>query len=205
MNLKEKFTQLCFSFTENQKLINNLWLEIEKKYSERGRYYHTLRHLENMFLELESVKTNILNFSNISFSIFYHDIIYNASSKVNEEKSAEFADLSLQKLNIDQKSIQMITHQIIATKMHKISDHSDTNYLLDADLSILGGNTDTYIEYTKSIRKEYSIYPDFLYKPGRKKVLHHFLALDSIFKTDYFKDRYESQARENIKFEMKSL
>lgn len=205
MNLKEKFTQLCFPFTENQSLIDSLWLEIEKNYSEQGRYYHTLRHLENIFLELESVKTNILNFSNISFSIFYHDIIYNASSKINEEKSAEFADLSLQKLNIDQKSIEMITHQIIATKMHKISDHSDINYLLDADLSILGGNTDTYIEYTKNIRKEYSIYPDFLYKPGRKKVLHHFLALDSIFKTDYFKDRYESQARENMKFEIKSL
>lgn len=205
MNLKEKFMQLCFSFTENQQLINSLWQDIEKKYSERGRYYHTIRHLENMFMELESVKSNILNFPNISFSIFYHDIIYNASSKVNEEKSAEFADLSLQKLNVDQKSIEIITDQIIATKMHKLSASSDTNYLLDTDLSILGGNTDTYIEYTKSIRKEYAVYPDFLYKPGRKKVLHHFLALDSIFKTEYFKDQYESQARKNIQFEIKNL
>jgi predicted metal-dependent HD superfamily phosphohydrolase len=40
---------------------------------------------------------------------------------------------------------------------------------LDADLSILGKDLDTYLAYTKMIRKEYSIYPDFLYKPGRKK------------------------------------
>lgn len=59
--------------------------------------------------------------------------------------------------------------------------------------------------YTKQIRKEYSIYPDFLYKPGRKKVLEHFLQLENIFKTDYFKTKYEVQARKNIESEWRNL
>lgn len=205
MRLKDRFDSLCLQFSQDQNLIENLWLEIEKKYSEKGRHYHNFEHLQNMFSELESVKDKISDFNIISFSVFYHDVIYDASSKSNEEKSAEFAKKRLEKLNINKESINKIFNQIIATKAHQKSDDQDINYLLDADLSILGKGAETYLDYTKKIRKEYSIYPDFLYKPGRKKVLQHFSALENIFKTDYFKEKYEVQARENIEIEISLL
>lgn len=205
MILKEKFKTLCLSFCNDVNLTEKFWLEIEKKYSSKKRHYHNLHHLENMFEEIEEIKNEIENFSNISFSIFYHDIIYDASSKSNEEKSAEFAKERLKKLNINNKDIQKIDDQILATKSHKKSNDKDTNLLLDADLSILGKNNNVYLEYTKQIRKEYSIYPDFLYKPGRKKVLEHFLQLESIFKTEYFKNKYEIQARKNLEDELMVL
>lgn len=205
MILKEKFFQLCFQFNQDEILIANLWQEIEKRYSEKGRHYHNLTHLENMFLELELVKDKILNFKTIAFSVFYHDVIYNASSKLNEEKSAKFAEAKLEKLGLSKTDIRDISEQILATKSHQSSENNDTNYLLDVDLSILGKDIETYLKYTKQIRKEYSIYPDFLYKPGRRKVLQHFLELESIFKTDYFKEKYEISARENIEFEIGKL
>lgn len=205
MDLKENFTRLCASLSGDQQLIHNQWWEIEKKYSEKERYYHNLHHLENMFTELEAIKDKISNFSSISFSVFYHDVIYDASSKHNEEKSAEFAAMRLQNLNAGHEIIKVVKAQIIATKTHQLSDDSDTNYLLDADLSILGKDTETYRSYIQNIRKEYFIYPDLLYKPGRKKVLRHFLELEHIFKTEYFKDKYEMIARDNIKFELANL
>jgi predicted metal-dependent HD superfamily phosphohydrolase len=205
MNLKERFQHICSQYSQDQNLIENLWSEIEKKYTERERYYHNLEHLENMFSELDSVKDRISNFSNISFSVFYHDVIYDASSRINEEESSEFSKLRLQKLNLDPGCIEKVSEQIIATKAHQKSIDRDTNYLLDADLSILGKDLETYIDYTKKIRKEYSIYPDLLYKPGRKNVLKHFLALENIFKTDDFQGKYEVQARENIQFEIGRL
>ncbi|MFY1047156.1 hypothetical protein [Chryseobacterium sp. GP-SGM7] len=205
MILKEKFFHICLQFTQNEILIQNFSTEIEKKYSEKNRYYHNVQHLENMFSELEFVKDTILNFSNLSFSVFYHDVIYDATSKLNEEKSAEFAKSRLQKLCLDETDITEISAQILATKSHEKSEKSDINYLLDADLSILGKDPETYLDYTKNIRKEYSIYPDFLYKPGRKKVLRHFSELENIFKTDYFKTKYEIQARMNIENELKFL
>lgn len=205
MILKEKFEILCLNFTDNKNLIVNFWNEIEKKYSAESRHYHNFRHLENMFEEVESVKAQIKNFNNVSFSIFYHDIIYDASSKSNEEKSAEFSKKRLEDLNIAKEDIQKVYAQILATKSHQKSDDQDTNFLLDADLSILGKDNKAYLEYTKQIRKEYSIYPDFLYKPGRKKVLEHFLELESIFKTDFFKAKYEVQARKNIEVELRNL
>lgn len=205
MELKDRFNQLCFPFTQDQNLIDSLWQEIETKYAEKSRHYHNLEHLQNMFSELESVKDKVSNFSRISFSVFYHDVIYDASSKSNEEKSAEYAKIRLQKLDMNQELIVAISNQIIATKAHQKSHDQDTNYLLDSDLSILGKDIETYLEYTKKIRKEYSIYPDLLYKPGRKKVLQHFLALENIFKTNYFQEKYEVQAKENIEFEISLL
>ncbi|MCS3529621.1 hypothetical protein [Chryseobacterium sp. JUb7] len=204
MNLKERFQQTCFSFTQDKNIIEKSWIEIEKKYAEKGRHYHNLNHLENMFAELESVKNKIENFNILSFSVFYHDVIYNASSKNNEENSADFGKFQLEKLNVDPSSIEKTVQQIIATKSHQQSDDYDTNYLLDADLSILGKDPETYLDYTRKIRKEYSVYPDLLYKPGRKKVLKHFLDLEYIFKTEYFREKYEVRARNNIQMEMKS-
>lgn len=205
MNLKNQFEQLCSSFTNDHQLTNSLWKEIETKYSEKGRHYHNLLHLENMFSELGAVKSNISDFTAISFSVFYHDVIYDATSKINEEKSAAKAEKRLAELHVNKDKITMISEQILATKSHQKSYQEDTNYLLDADLSVLGKDFKTYLEYTQNIRKEYSIYPDFLYKPGRKKVLKHFLELESIFKTDYFKEKYELQAKENIAEELRLL
>lgn len=205
MILKDRFETLSINFTNDKSLIESFWLEIEKNYSAKNRYYHNLQHLETLFEEIENIQAEIENFNNISFSIFYHDIIYDATSKLNEEKSAGIAQEKLGYLGLNNEDIQKIHQQISATKSHEKSDKEDTNFLLDADLSILGKSDEAYLEYTKQIRKEYSIYPDFLYKPGRKKVLEHFLQLESIFKTEYFKEKYEIQARKNIESELKKL
>ncbi|ALR29536.1 hypothetical protein ATE47_02900 [Chryseobacterium sp. IHB B 17019] len=205
MNLKERFIQNCLQFSNDQDIIDDLWTEIETKYSQKSRYYHNLEHLEIMFSELESVKNKIQNFTKVSFSVFYHDIIYDATSKLNEEKSAEFSEIRLKKLNVNSESIEKISQQILATKSHLKSDDNDINYLLDADLVILGKDLETYIDYTEKIRKEYAIYPDLLYKPGRRKVLKHFLELENIFKTEDFREKYEVRARENILFEIERL
>lgn len=204
MNLKERFSENCLLFTEDKNLIEQLWSDIEKRHTGKGRHYHNLEHLEHIFTELETVRNKIGNFTEISFSVFYHDVIYSAASKSNEEKSAEFAASALQKLNITHDAVERISKQIMATKSHQKSDDRDTNYLLDADLSILGKDRKTYIDYTQKIRKEYSVYPDLLYKPGRKKVLKHFLALERIFKTEDFTVQYEGKARENILAEIEN-
>ncbi|MFZ4927531.1 hypothetical protein [Chryseobacterium sp. Mn2064] len=205
MNLKDHFVQLCSPFTQNQAFIFSLWKEIETKYAEKGRHYHNLLHLSSMFTELEEVKDQIINFPAISFAVFYHDIIYDATSKSNEEKSALTAEKRLKELGLATHEITLISEEILATKHHQKSDNGDINYLLDADLSILGKDWSIYSNYTQNIRKEYSIYPDLLYKPGRKKVLNHFLDRESIFKTDYFKEQYEEQAKKNIDAELSLL
>lgn len=203
MDLKNVFFLLLSAYQASA-LSEKLWNEIESAYNQKSRYYHNLIHIQSLFQALNPLKAQVNDWEIIQFSIFYHDIIYKATKSNNEEKSAELAFNRLTEIGLDTERIENCKSQIIATKTHESHD-SDTAYLLDADLSILGTNSQEYIQYTHQIRKEYSIYPDLLYKPGRKKVLQHFLEMDRIFKTDHFYNQLENQARQNLQAELDSL
>lgn len=201
-NLNQIFSTLFSKYSDDKNLEIVYWHEIEKSYSQKGRYYHSLTHLENMISELLPFQGEIKDWDVLLFSIFYHDIIYKSTSKDNEEQSALLAKERLSRTSLTPQQIDEIYNQILATKAHVKSLNTDTNYLLDADLSILGKSWEVYEIYSKQVRKEYSIYPDFLYNPGRKKVLQYFLILSEIYKTEPFKKQYEEQARKNIAMEI---
>ncbi|UTW66004.1 hypothetical protein KFE94_15295 [bacterium SCSIO 12643] len=205
MNLKEVYIQLCLNYLNDRDLINLQWTKIEKAYTDSKRYYHGLRHIEHIWIELNKVKENVRNWNVILFTMFYHDIVYKAHKQNNEEASAEFAQKVMRKLSVGEEDIDLCYQQILATKSHIKSTDSDTNYFVDTDLAILGSSGEIYQNYTFQIRKEYSIYPDILYKPGRRKVIQHFLNQEQIFKTDFFRDLYESKARQNLSNELNSL
>ena len=204
-NLKEIFSNLLINYTTNSSLINELWDEVEKNYSEKKRHYHTLQHLENLLITLTEVKSEIQHWESILFTLFYHDIIYTALKSDNEENSALLAEKRMQQLSVSNDIIERCKNQILATKSHGKSTDSDTNYFTDADLSVLGQPWEIYSLYYKNVRKEYAIYPDFIYNPGRKKVIQHFLSMNSIFKTDYFYNQFEKVAKENLMKELSSL
>ena len=79
----------------------------------------------------------------------------------------------------------------------------DLEYFLDFDMAILGADWDEYVLYTLNIRKEYRIYPDFLYYKGRKDFLANTLQKKNIFHTQLFKLELEDRARQNIARELK--
>lgn len=200
--LQENFMVLVRKYDSEVAVAENLWLEITKHYSSKDRYYHNLKHLAYMYMELEQFKERISDWDTALFSLYYHDIIYSATAKDNEKKSAEMAAVSLRSIDYPESKIKLCTEQIIATKEHEPNENADTCYLLDADMAILGSSWENYEAYFKAVRKEYAIYPDFIYKPGRKKVLQHFLSSDSIFSTPEFREKYEQIARENIAKEL---
>ncbi len=203
--LKDVFANLSKKFSENSNLIDELWSEIETNYSIKKRHYHTLAHIENLLLQLNEIKYEINDWDTILFTLFYHDVVYNALKNDNEDRSADFARMRLKKLSVPELQIENCANQIIATKKHLLSLDNDTNYFLDADLSILGADWKTYLTYAQQVRREYAIYPDLIYKPGRKKVLQHFLQMDRIFKTEHLFQKFEMQAKLNLQHELTIL
>ncbi|TPG32944.1 hypothetical protein [Flavobacterium pectinovorum] len=200
MNLKEKYAELLANIGFDEKAIEKNWFDLEKAYSKKSRYYHNLTHINDM-IECFEMYFDKLQFPNeVLYSIFYHDYIYVSSKKDNELKSAEFAVKILPKSsNINQK---LVFDMICATQLHQHNEVEDINWLIDFDLKILARGWSEYQIYFEQIRKEYRIYPDFLYKPGRAKALKHFLEYDSIFQTDVFRKLYEKKARTNIEREV---
>lgn len=203
--LKTIFTELTKKYTEDTSISKKLWNEIVINYSDIGRYYHNLNHIEAIISELSDVKDQIPEWDTAMYSVFYHDIIFNATRTDNEALSAEVANNRLQEINFPKDKITECVLQILATKGHEAGTDLTTQLFMDADLAILGKDTKKYAEYSANIRKEFFVYTDAQYNAGRKKVLNHFLAMDQIFKTNYFHKKYELNARKNIERELTLL
>jgi predicted metal-dependent HD superfamily phosphohydrolase len=203
MNLEKIYSELLsnIGFLANE--IQQNWTDLEKAYSKKSRHYHNLTHLKEMIESFETYLNRLQNPNEILFSIFYHDFVYSASKKDNELKSAEYA-LSILPENIDLNK-QLVFDAICATQQHQQNEIEDINWLIDFDLKILAKDWDDYKIYFEQIRKEYRIYPDFLYKPGRAKALKHFLENEFIFQTEEFRSLYEEKARINIEKEISIL
>jgi predicted metal-dependent HD superfamily phosphohydrolase len=203
--LHQIFIQLAQNCGVNPPATAILWQEIVQQYTRRHRAYHNLYHLEHLIRELEAVQSQVQDWSAVLWALFYHDLIYNPLKQNNEEKSAEKAVTYLTATGIAPAMVEKVRQIILATKGHQVSEDMDTNLFTDADLAILGKDNKWYRDYCKSIREEYVLVPDMLYKPGRRKVLQHFLAMERIYKTDYFFEKYEATARENLAWELALL
>lgn len=203
MDLKQKYSELLLNIGFNEKEIEQNWINLEKSYSKKSRHYHNLTHLKEMIECFETYRDRLQNPNEILFSIFYHDFVYSASKKDNELKSAEFALSILNENHTLNK--QLVFNAICTTQLHAHNTNEDINWLIDFDLKILAKDWEDYRTYFEQIRKEYRIYPDFLYKPGRAKALKHFLENEFIFQTNEFRNLYEEKARRNIEKEISSL
>jgi predicted metal-dependent HD superfamily phosphohydrolase len=203
MNLKEKYTELLVNIGFPEKEIQRNWLELETAYSKKSRHYHNLTHISDMIDCYETYLEKLQFPNEILYAIFYHDYIYNSRKKDNELKSAQYA-LSILPENISFDR-QLVFDAICATQQHQHNAIEDINWLIDFDLKILARDWEDYQVYFEQIRKEYRIYPDLLYKPGRAKALKHFLENESIFQTEEFRNLYEERSRMNIQKEIKLL
>lgn len=203
MNLKEKFVNVLLEIGFEASQTELLWKDLEKAYSGKSRQYHNLTHLEEMIAQYEIYLSQLTFPVEVLYAIFYHDYIYKATSKENELKSAELA-ISILPTNA-KINAALVFEMIVATKLHEYNSMEDVNWLIDFDLKILSKEWKDYEVYFKQIRKEYKIYPDLLYHPGRKKALQHFLENEFIYQTETFRTQFEKQARENILKEIQIL
>lgn len=204
--LRAPWTQTNFPYTNDLMLINQSYVNVMMAYQEETRHYHNISHLLQLVSLQQAYADRIRDNEVVLFSIFFHDMIYNARYSDNEEKSATAAVTHLRKIGFPADKTAAVNDFIIATKTHiNTQNDPDLDYFLDFDLQILGTSPEAYRQYTQQIRQEYSIYPDLLYKPGRKKAMQHFLEMPTIFRTPVFRELYEAQARQNIRAEIDTL
>lgn len=199
--MRALFLSLAHKYSQDSALIETLWNEIERAYAGKKRLYHNMGHLEHLYTQLQPVRERLEDEDAVWFALFYHDLVYKVRQHDNEEKSAQRAQACLSALGFPVERIERCVAHILATKGHAGSNDPDTNLFTDADLSILGQEENMYEAYCKAVRKEYAIYPDLLYRSGRRKVVRHFLEMARIYKTDYFFERLESTARKNLERE----
>ncbi|MEL6624570.1 MAG: hypothetical protein AAFQ92_03540 [Bacteroidota bacterium] len=204
--LHSQWHHLATRLSFGHKTAEDAWIFLNNHYQASQRHYHTLSHIGQMLQAWEALDQSWEDATALQYAIWFHDVIYTSYRKDNEKRSAETALRWAEALSVSSTWKAKVHQLILATQTHQLSsDDPDLPWMLDMDLMILGAEPEAYIAYTRAIRKEYRMYPDFLYRPGRAKVLDHFLQRPRIYYTDYFRDQLEAQARQNLADERKQL
>lgn len=189
------------------------WEKIAGAY--KGRAYHNLNHLEEMLGHLPDLSTSLapahLRPRTLSarapifgIALVYHDIVYRAGRKDNEARSADWAAVFLQRAGVPEADQVRCRQLIMATKTHEAATEEEA-VLVDLDLAVLARSQEGYDEYARNVRKEFNLFPDFLYRPGRKKALRHFLNKPFIYHGDIAREKWEAAARSNLERELAGL
>jgi len=183
-----------YHFSEPQKIFNKLIVA----YSEKQRSYHTVQHLYECLVLLESIRTNLNDANAVVLALWFHDAVYDPQAKDNELKSAElFEQYVAHDLSAD--VVQKIKRWIVATQKHESTHELDLQFLLDIDLAILAASPTRFAEYEQQIQKEYAWVDSEIYFTKRKEVLAYFYQTEPLYQTEYFQQNFEQRAKSNLK------
>lgn len=201
--LKRDWLTLTAGFRVEPAAAEQLFAKLIAAYSEPARHYHNLRHIAQMLGLVEELCGKDRDLRAIRLAIWFHDVVYDAKRKDNEEQSAEFAEAAMRDLNVSATIRGRVRRLILATKGHQ-GRGAEVDIVLDADLSILAANRADYDAYARAIRLEYAFVEEAAYREGRSRVLESFLNRTHLFRTTVMKRR-EDAARMNLKRELKRL
>lgn len=204
--LKDRWFELTsYFFTDETAAL--LWKQLEGWYSEPHRAYHNLEHITDCFAKLDAASDLVHNRLPLELAIFYHDVIYDPKAKggQNEQDSADFAAEMLSRAGLPDSEVAIVYHLIIDTQHKEISKSADGRLLVDIDLTILGADQDRFQRYEREIREEYSWVEEQAYRAGRAAIMQSFLDRERLYQNDYFYERFELKARENLKELIKNL
>ncbi len=193
-----------------------LWSKIVETYSPRA--YHNLMHLAYMFDMLKlyirhTAPDGIPCEKEMALAIFMHDYVYKTARNHTEPYQNEIASANLVKTWNLVDYLPFYTNRSLISSLIMATTHKDTYMqdlwhmlIADLDLSILGtADFKTYEAYAAGIRKEYAAFSDEEYKKGRLEFLFSLLKRKPLFRTKFFREMLEEQARRNIEKEIKLL
>jgi predicted metal-dependent HD superfamily phosphohydrolase len=174
-------------------------------YSEPHRHYHNQRHIGECFAEFDGARNLARHAERVELALWFHDAVYNPKASDNEEQSAALAERWLSEAGLTAGFIAPVSGLIMATKHHEVGTDEDAALMVDIDLSILGQPEERFLEYEAQIREEYAWVPRIIFGPKRAKILERFLGRERIYATEWFQNKYEQQARENLEASIRCL
>lgn len=184
-------------------------------YVRRGDDYHGWAHIMHMgdvLLECwQSNRPGVDVPRWLALAVLYHDLIYAPGAPDNEEKSAQLLKRqfgSAEGISDACEAIRLTTHrpedycEWIAKGPAK---REEIEWFLDADMAILGEIPARYDAYRAAVRREYGMFSDEEFRQGRRTFLEGALSRKALFHSDWFRDRFQRQATDNLSKELASL
>ena len=175
------------------------------RYREAHRRYHTLQHLDACLAHFDAVRGQAQHAEEVEMALWFHDAIYQVRDASNEIQSAEWARSALLQGQADAQSARRVHALVMVTNHQTEPQTPDEALLLDVDLAILGAPSAQFDAYEKQLREEFASIPEVAFRSGRRKILTMFLHRQPIYRTDWFRQRFERQAKLNLGNSLSSL
>ncbi len=183
---------------------------LQAAYASPPRAYHHFGHVQDVLVHYRAVAAGPgwHRPTEVRLAVLYHDAVYVAGRSDNEAASARLAQDHLERWGADVDiNAQRVADLILLTARHgslRVEDAGsgdageDARHFLDCDMAILGAAAETFAAYDRGIAEEYRAVPRWLYRIKRRQFFKKLLASDRIFMSDFFRDRFEAQARHNL-------
>jgi predicted metal-dependent HD superfamily phosphohydrolase len=175
-----------------------LFAELQRACSKPQRAYHTAAHIEDCLAQFDLARHLAERADEVEAAIWFHDAVYDPRTSDNEERNAEWARESLIQAGAAEDGAQRIAALVLLTRHADPPAGRDGELLLEIDLSILGREPEIFAIYDAQIRHEYNWVTEGEYLLRRADILAGFLGRPTIYRTEFFRERLESRARENL-------
>ena len=199
-------------------------LRCYRGHQDADRYYHTIDHIASClrFAEQYRCQVSRLDFAILTLALIYHDLVYDVRSHRNEIDSAiKWREYAIGRFC--SHVTDTVADLIEMTKDHRFVPCGCGNahdrlgpIMMDCDMHILAvpfphpfrekaTPWNSYMEYAKAVRREYSIYSLDQYVAGRTAFLNSVDPEKLFYTTEMLGSRTIAQVRENIKHELHCL
>ena len=184
-----------------------------ERWSTPDRRFHNLRHLIDMLARVDELAEESHDPDIMRVACWYHGCVFSSDVEEvirgnggeDETASAAFAEADLRHLGVPMETVKRVCSLIVNLKRHMLADDDiDAQALIDADLGTLAVDPQTYTEYVRLLREEYSHIPMKDYLRGRLTIVSRLLDRDHLFHSP-LGQRWEHPARENLAAEQRRL
>jgi len=209
LNLEARFAELCRSIGhKNPKPV----FEVIRKFHTRpGRYHHNLDLIRRGLEEFSAARHLAEDPEAVEIALFFKDLIFEHYLHDSKPRSARIALHHLVGYGVKRNTAYYIFNLVLlADPGYRYSNDPsrspqtiDQMIVADIDASVLGLPPKEYKEYERNIRREYlaEVHKELSedeYAIHRTIFLQRFLGEHPIYLTEFFRKKYEKQAKENI-------
>lgn len=186
---------------EGRRLLRS-WARWPRAYHDTTHLWACLRHLQAV---LKHQPGALKDPHAAALALWYHDTIYWPWRGDNEVRSADGAARFLTAQGLPAARVHTVHQHILDTRHAPGPLAGDAQWVVDIDLAILGQSDTVYRQFERNVQREYFFVRWPRYVAGRSAVLQGFLDRPHIYGTPWFQDRYEAQARANLRHALAAL
>jgi len=133
----------------------------------------------------------------VELALWFHDVIYHAGADDNEQRSADY--FSQQAKGAMAGALRQKVMDLIMATTHKdLPETRDECFVVDIDLSSFGLPWEAFCRDSEAVRSEFAHISDAEFYPNHQAFMQHLLKREYFCFTEFFRDRHEAQAQQNI-------